>query len=108
MAAMRMQVSEQGDEVFIELIGVAGRHQRILQVLTQGPVGRDAGLGETARETTDIAVRAGADEMHIRLKGRAGRMLEALAIYHYLRHALIEPATRDAVQADAVRPVATV
>ncbi len=111
---MRMQVSEQGDEVFIEIIGVAGRHQRVLQALTQGPIGRDAGLGETALENTDISVRAGADEMHIRLKGRAGRILEALAVYQYLRHALLEPAAgagagaADALCRAAARPVATV
>jgi hypothetical protein len=89
---MRMEVSEQGDEVFIELFGVAGRHQRILQALTQGPIpiGRSAGLGEAPLETADINVRAGADEMHIRLKGRAGKVLEALSIYHYLRHELVE------------------
>ncbi len=104
---MRMQVSEQGDEVFIELIGVAGRHQRILQALTQGPVGRDAGLGESALETTDISVRAGADEMHIRLKGRAGRMLEALAVYRYLRHALVEPGAAPAIEAARARSAAT-
>ena len=89
---MRMQVSEQGDEVFIELFGVAGRHQRILQALTQGPlpIGRNAGLGDAPLETADINVRAGADEMHIRLKGRAGNILEAMSIYRYLRHELVE------------------
>ena len=88
---MRMQVSEQGDEVFIELSGVAGRHQRILQALTQVPLA--AGHGGDAQaplETADISVRAGADEMHIRLKGRSGKILEALAIYRYLRHQLVE------------------
>jgi len=98
---MRMQVSEHGDEVFIELLGVAGRHQRILQALTQGAVGRAAGLGETALETTDIAVRAGADEMHIRLRGRDGNNLEALTIYHYLRDALLGADSRPAAGADA-------
>ena len=89
---MRMQVSEQGDEVFIELFGVAGRHQRILQALTQGPlpVGRGTGLGDAPLETADISVRAGADEMHIRLKGRSGKIIEALSIYRYLRHELVE------------------
>jgi hypothetical protein len=28
--------------------------------------------------------------MHIRLKSRAGNMLEALSIYRYLRHELVE------------------
>jgi len=89
---MRMQVSEQGDEVFIELSGVAGRHQRILQALTQGPLaaGRGEGSSAAALETADISVRVGADEMHIRLKRRSGRILEALSIYRYLRHQLVE------------------
>jgi len=85
---MKMQVSEQGDEVFIELIGVAGRHQRILQALTCGPIAQSA--GEAALSAADVSVRAGADEMHIRLKGRAGHHFEALSVYHYLRHALVE------------------
>lgn len=85
---MKMQVSEQGDEVFIELLGVAGRHQRILQALTHGPIAQV--VGTAALSWADVSVRAGADEMHIRLKGRAGRHFEALSIYRYLRHALIE------------------
>lgn len=87
-----MQVSEKGDEVFIELSGVAGRHQRILQALTQGPLSADRSItGSNAPlETTDISVRVGANEMHIRLKGRSGKMLEALYIYRYLRHELVE------------------
>lgn len=97
---MRMQVSEQGDEVFIELSGVAGRHQIILQALTNGPFHAGSEEGETAVSATDISVRAGADEMHIRLKGRAGRHFEALSIYHYLRHVLIER-DGEGAQADA-------
>ncbi len=89
---MRMQVSERGEEVLIELFGVAGRHQRILQALTEGPfpIGRGLGLGDAPLKTADIHVRAGADEMRIRLRARAGNLLEALAIYRYLRHELVE------------------
>jgi hypothetical protein len=85
---MKMQVSEQGDEVFIELSGVAGRHQRILQALTHGPIAHSA--GEPGLSAADVSVRAGADEMHIRLKGRAGCYFEALSVYRHLRHALVE------------------
>jgi len=85
---MKMQVSEHGDEVHIELLGVAGRHQRILQALTRGPLAHAAGAA--ALSAADVSVRAGADEMHIRLKGRAGHQFEAISIYRYLRHALIE------------------
>jgi hypothetical protein len=94
---MKMQVSEQGDEVFIELLGVAGRHQRILQALTCGPIAQSA--GEAALSAADVSVRAGADEMHIRLKGRDGHHFEALSVYRFLRHALIE--CPDAVFAEA-------
>jgi hypothetical protein len=94
---MRMQVSEQGDEVFIELSGVAGRHQRILQALTSGPIAH--GPDVPGLNAADVSVRAGADEMHIRLKGRAGHHFEALSIYHHLRHALVE--REDAADPDA-------
>jgi hypothetical protein len=85
---MKMQVSEQGDEIFIELSGVAGRHQRILQALMSGPIATFS--SEPALSAADVSVRAAADEMHIRLKGRAGHHFDALSVYHYLRHALIE------------------
>jgi hypothetical protein len=85
---MKMQVSEQGDEIFIELLGVAGRHQRILQALTSGPIAVFG--GESALSAADVSVRAAADEMHIRLKGREGHHFDALSVYHYLRHALVE------------------
>ncbi len=85
---MKMQVSEQGNEVLIDLLGVAGRHQSILQVLTRGPMAGSA--GESALGPADLSVRAGAHDMHIRVKGRAGQPFQALSIYHYLRHALIE------------------
>jgi len=87
---MRMQVSEQGEEVLIELFGVAGRHQHILQALTDGHIALCATPCDPNFAATDVSVRAGADEMHIRLKGRAGHHFEALSVYHYLRHVLIE------------------
>ncbi len=107
---MRMQVRELGDEVFIELYGVAGRHQRILQVLTDGHIASAADGVPRGLSATDVNVRAGADEMHIRLRSRAGRPFEALSIYQYLRHVLIEqggepdgtgPADAPPVQAEA-------
>ena len=85
---MRMQVSEKGEDVLIELRGVAGRHQSILQALTRGPLSSHPGGPELS--AADVNVRAGTDEMIIRIRGRAGRHFEALAVYHYLRHVLIE------------------
>jgi len=87
---MRMQVSEQGDEVLIELFGVAGRHQRILQALTDGHIALGTPPADPKFTAADVSVRAGADEMHIRLKSRGGHHFEALSVYHYLRHVLIE------------------
>jgi len=89
---MRMQVSEHDNEVLIELHGVAGRQQHILQMLTQGAPGRPSVLGDTALDTTIIAVRAGNDGMRIRLKRRDGGLLQAGNIYRFLRQALLEAA----------------
>ena len=87
---MRLQVREQGDEVHIEVSGVAGRHQRVLQALTECSRGVCSLAGETSLQTRDVSVRAGADEIRIRLKGRGGLRFEPLAIYRCMRHALIE------------------
>jgi hypothetical protein len=87
---MQMRVREQGDEVHIELTGVAGRQQRVLQALNECQrsacgCGEDQSLGRA-----EINVRAGANDMRIRLKGKDGLRFEAVAIYRCLRHALIE------------------
>jgi hypothetical protein len=110
-AIMRIQVSEDGDAVCIALCGVAGRHQRILQALTQCPYGpglhatvadddgagaapEDDGPGAAPARAAGVSIRAGADEMHIRIaagpRNHAAPRLEALSIYHYLRHVLVE------------------
>ncbi|HWY73426.1 MAG TPA: hypothetical protein VNW98_07270 [Burkholderiaceae bacterium] len=86
---MRLQVREQGDEVHIEVSGVAGRHQRVLQALTECSRGVCLS-GETSLHPQDVSVRAGADEIRIRLKGRGGLRFEPIAIYRCMRHALIE------------------
>jgi hypothetical protein len=87
---MQMRVREQGDEVHIELIGVAGRQHSVLQALndcqrTRDPAGGDAGLAPS-----DIRLRVGTNDMRIQLKGRNGQRFEAAAIYQCLRRALIE------------------
>lgn len=86
---MRLQVREQGDEVHIEVSGVAGRHQLVLQALTECSRGVCSG-GETSLHPQDVSVRAGTDEIKIRLKGRGGLRFEPLVIYRCMRHALIE------------------
>ncbi len=88
---MRLQVSEQGDEVHIRVSGVAGRHQLVLRALTECSRGVcGVGGGETSLHPQDVSVRAATDEIRIRLKGRGGLRFEPLAIYRCMRHALIE------------------
>ena len=101
---MRLQVREQGDEVHIEVSGVAGRHQRVLQALTECSRGLCGVNGEASLHPRDVSVRAGTDEIRIRLKGRGGIRFEPLAIYRCMRHALIEE--RAAPMAAAAVPAA--
>ena len=82
---MRLRVREQGDEVHVEVDGVAGRQQRVLLALTECQ--RMAGNPHTSL-LGDVSIRAGADRMRIRLKGRDGLRLEAMAVYRCLRDAL--------------------
>ena len=85
---MRMQVHASGDEVHIELTGVAGRQQRVLQALTAlNPYQLE---DATTLDPADVSVRAGSNDMHIRLRGREGRRHDARAVYRGLRRALIE------------------
>lgn len=87
---MKMRVREQGDEVHIELTGVAGRQQRVLQALSECQRASCVCTAGAAPTAADVSVRAGANDMKIRLRGRAGLRFEASAIYLCLRHALIE------------------
>jgi len=85
---MRLRVRAQGDEVHVDVDGVAGRQQRVLQALTECQ--RRATGGALPSEASDVNIRAGADRMRIRMKGRGGVSLEAEAIYQCLREALLE------------------
>jgi hypothetical protein len=85
---MLMRVHERGDEVHIELSGVAGRQQRVLKALTE--CRRDASAANQPLDRADVSVRAGSNDMHIRLKGRNGVRFEAMTIYRCLRQALLE------------------
>ena len=89
---MRLRVREQGDEVHVEVDGIAGRQQRVLVALTECQ--RRAGAPLATRSSLgDVAIRAGTDRMRIRLKGRDGLNFEAAAIYRCLREALVEHAS---------------
>lgn len=87
---MLMRVSERGDEVLIELTGVAGRQQRVLQALSecQRAAAGDRALPGDSR--SHVSVRAGANDMRIRLITGDGIRFEATAIYRCLRQALFE------------------
>lgn len=87
---MQMRVREQGDEVHIELLGVAGRQQRVLQALSDCQRNSGASATDQALAPADIRLRVGANGMRILLKGREGRRFEAVTIYRCLRQALIE------------------
>ena len=88
---MLMRVSEHGDEVHVELTGVAGRQQRVLQALNECQRVA-AGDRPVAAANAHVSVRAGSNDMHIRLKAGNGIRFEATAIYRCLRHALFETA----------------
>jgi hypothetical protein len=95
---MLMRVRERGDEVHIELTGVAGRQQRVLQALNECQRAACHCAAEHPLARADINVRAGANDMRIRLRGRDGLRFEATVIYRCLRHALIEqPAAEGAI-----------
>lgn len=93
---MRMRVRSQGDEVHIELNGVAGRQQRVLQALNAcqseveiGHVQEDQSSLEST-STAEVRVRAGANMMRIRLCSHNGRRYDAHTVYRRLRHLLVE------------------
>jgi hypothetical protein len=88
-AAMLMRVREKGDEIHIELSGVAGRQQSVLRALTECRHAAGAPLSGRG-PVSEVSVRAGANDMRIRLKGNAGLHFEARAIYHALRRALFD------------------
>lgn len=85
---MLMRVRERGDEVHIELTGVAGRQQRVLEALSE--CRRDASGADQPLDRADVSVRAGANDMHICLRRRDGLRFEPMTIYRCLRQALIE------------------
>ena len=84
---MRLRVREQGDEVHVDVDGVAGRQQCVLLALSEC---QRLAAGPGASDLSDVRIRAGASRMRIRMKARGGLRLEASAIYQCLRDALID------------------
>lgn len=86
---MFMRVRERGDEIQIELTGVAGRHERILRAVFEcrQSAGRPLhAAGEIC--LPDVSVRARSNAMRISVRPRDGLHLEAASIYQSLRRAL--------------------
>lgn len=84
---MMLRVRERGDELLIELTGVAGRQQRVLQALSECQRG---GIEGGPASPAQVSVRAGANDMRIRLRSSDAFRFEATRIYYCLRQALIE------------------
>lgn len=82
---MLMRVRETGDSIVIELSGVAGRHESVLRALTAC---RQGSTRDEAMAAADVSVRAGANDMRIRLQARQGLPMEPGLIYRCLRQAL--------------------
>ncbi len=85
---MMLRVRERGDEVHIDVDGVAGRQQRVLQALTECQR-LTYGSQSTSTLPLDVSVRSGANTMRIRLKGKNGLRFEPSAVYRCLREALV-------------------
>jgi hypothetical protein len=95
---MLMRVSERGDEVHVELTGVAGRQQRVLQALNECQR-LASGDQQTTGSNSQVSVRAGSNDMRICLKAGNGMRFEASAIYRCLRHALFETSATTPLEA---------
>jgi hypothetical protein len=86
---MMLRVRELGNEIHVELTGVAGRQQTVLRAINHC---QKAACGDDPANAQQVAVqvRAGANAMHICLKGRDGRRFDADTVYRCLRAALLE------------------
>lgn len=94
-----LRVREQGNEVHVDVDGVAGHQQRVLLALSECQ--RQVAGGSSVFALGDVSIRAGASRMRIRMKASGEAPLQASAIYRCLRDALVE---RKAIDAGA--PVA--
>ena len=85
---MRMRVHEHGNEVHVELNGVAGRQQRVLQAINACQ--RDALGCDGSDRPLDVSVRSRSKDMWIKLRSHDGLRYDAAMVYRCLRQALIE------------------
>jgi hypothetical protein len=86
---MMLRVRELGDEVHIDVDGVAGRQHRVLLALAECQR-RTLGRGVVGSTQDSVNVRAGANNMRIRMKSRDGLRFEASTVYQCLREVLLD------------------
>lgn len=86
---MRINVHEYGDEIHIALDGIAGRQQRVLQVISQLRRNDDINNADATGKRF-IFIRAGSKNMVIKLRNHDEQRYDANAIYRDLRHALLQ------------------
>jgi hypothetical protein len=86
---MLLRVRERGDEVHVDVDGVAGRQQCVLNALSELQRGAGASADGTAGR---LSIRASADTLRIRFRQRGSARIDATAIYWRLREALLERA----------------
>ena len=90
---MFMRVRELGDEIQIELTGVAGRHERILQAVLfecRQSAARPDGSGGLP----EVSVKTRANAMRISLRAADGLQVQPDAVYRSLRAALFAAPAR--------------
>ncbi|HUN93775.1 MAG TPA: hypothetical protein VMU33_17135 [Burkholderiaceae bacterium] len=93
---MRLAVRVQSGEVLIELTGVAGRQQRVLNLLAELRDGLPAMGAHPACPPASLALRTGGNAMTIRVSSHGAEPIRAEAIYGWLRRALVaDSAARD-------------
>lgn len=100
---MLMRVRERGDQVLIELTGVAGRQQSVLRALSACREGSDR---DEAISAANVSVRSSTNDMRISLQSRAGLPVETTRIYQCLRDALFAGHGAARPAALAVTPIA--
>jgi hypothetical protein len=83
---MQMRVRESGDNLLIELTGIAGRQQSVLRALSAC---REQTADDPALATAEVSVRSSSNDMRIRLRPQPGLRVEPTTIYRCLRSALM-------------------
>jgi hypothetical protein len=83
---MFMRVRERGDEIQIELTGVAGRHEQILRAVFAC---RQSAVQPGATHLLpQVSVKARSNAMRISLRAAHGGQMEPDTVYRSLRQAL--------------------